>query len=74
MCDNGPGIDEAIVEKLFEPYFTTKREQSGTGLGLYMSKMIIEEHLYGAIEVSNTDKGACFKVELPKHRKETGVL
>lgn len=64
ICDNGGGVDRAIQEKIFEPYFSTKDNKSGTGLGLYMSKMIIEEHLNGRLSVSNFEDGACFKIEI----------
>ncbi len=63
--DNGGGIDEKIIHKIFEPYFTTKYQARGTGLGLYMSKMIVEKRLHGRISARNTSRGASFWVELP---------
>lgn len=60
--DNGPGIPEAMVQRLFEPYVTNK--EKGTGLGLAIVKKIIEEH-NGTLEAYNNDKGACIHLRLP---------
>jgi nitrogen fixation/metabolism regulation signal transduction histidine kinase len=69
VCDNGGGIDEKIIGKIFDPYFSTKDEKTGTGLGLYMSKTIIDKHLYGNISVKNSNDGACFSVKIPRMDK-----
>lgn len=66
--DNGGGIDKGIIDKIFEPYFTTKYQARGTGLGLYMSKMIVEKRLSGRITARNTRRGALFWIELPFFR------
>lgn len=62
--DNGGGIKEENLSKVFEPYFTTKFEAQGTGIGLYMSKMIVEESLGGSLRVVNGPYGAKFTVVL----------
>ena len=63
--DNGGGIPDEIVDKVFDPYFTTKEESGGTGLGLYMSKLIIEKHCMGELSVCNGKRGAIFKMLFP---------
>lgn len=64
ICDNGGGICDDYIDKIFEPYFSTKSEQEGTGLGLYMSKLIICENHKGDIRVTNKNGGACFTIRL----------
>ncbi|MFH2122895.1 MAG: PAS domain-containing protein [Pseudomonadota bacterium] len=61
--DNGGGIDPGIIDRIFEPYFTTRGPDKGTGLGLYMSKVIME-HMGGKLSVKNSDQGALFILEL----------
>lgn len=64
--DNGGGVAENIKEKIFNPYFTTKHQSQGTGIGLHMSKDIIQRHLEGKLYMENTSLGAKFIIELPK--------
>ena len=65
ICDNAGGINVEIIDKVFNPYFTTKGEKNGTGLGLYMSRTIVEKHLEGSLSVENDDEGACFEIVIP---------
>jgi PAS domain S-box-containing protein len=64
--DNGEGIDKENLEKIFDPYFSTKHASQGTGLGLFMSRMIVQQSLKGTIVASNNDTGALFTIILPK--------
>ena len=67
VIDNAGGIDEAIVNKIFEPYFTTKHQAVGTGLGLYIAKTIVEQHMQGNIAVfGNNNGGTTFCITIPK--------
>lgn len=62
ICDNAKGIQKEIQEKIFEPYFTTKDEANGTGIGLYMSKIIVEKNLKGSLELESSSEGTCFSI------------
>jgi len=70
IADNAGGVPDILVNKIFEPYFSTKEKKDGTGLGLYMSKTIIEEHCLGVLSVHNSEEGAVFRIELPLYEKE----
>ena len=63
VSDNAGGIDEKVYESLFEPYVSTKTT-SGSGLGLYMAKMIIEQNMGGKLTARNTLEGALFSIEV----------
>ncbi len=73
ICDNALGIDEKLLNKLFEPYFTTEHKSLGKGIGLYMTNQVISKHLDGTIDVKNNaflynnslHKGICFEIKIP---------
>ncbi len=65
VSDNAGGISKQLQEKIFEPYFTTKFNSSGTGLGLFMSKMICEQGLNGSLEVKSKKQTTTFSIKLP---------
>lgn len=64
--DNAGGIPADAIKRVFEPYFSTKQASGGSGIGLYMSKEIIEKSMLGRISVANNEKGAVFTISLPK--------
>lgn len=63
VADNAGGIAPEILGRIFDPYFTTK--PAGSGIGLYMSRNLVEQHFKGAIHVDNDRQGACFRLTLP---------
>lgn len=63
--DNAGGIENEILEKVFDPYFSTKLKRHGIGLGLFSCKTIIEQTCFGSLECFNEDKGACFRIKIP---------
>ncbi len=71
ISDNGGGISHSVIERIFEPYFSTKSKKDGTGLGLYMSQKIIEEHCGGSLHASNGLEGAIFTITLPRSLLES---
>lgn len=72
ITDNGGGINADVLTHIFEPYFSTKSEKNGTGLGLYMSAMIVEKHLKGSIGVCSENNTSTFTIIVPKTIDEKG--
>lgn len=70
ISDNAGGIKEKTINKIFEPYFSTKENGGGTGLGLYISKMIIEKNMGGKLSISNTHKGVEVLIQFKKEEDE----
>ena len=68
--DNAGGIDEDILDKVFEPYFTTKHQAQGTGIGLYMCQEIVTKHMNGHIDITNTQ----FKYNEKIHKGTLAVI
>ncbi len=66
ISDNGGGIKEENIHRIFDPYFTTKHKSIGTGLGLYISKMIIEKSMNGTLNVQNIESGAKFTIKMER--------
>jgi len=69
VSDNAGGIEEKNIQRIFDPYFTTKHKSMGTGLGLYLSKMIIEKNMGGILSVENKASGAAFHITMEQYHE-----
>ena len=70
VFNTGEGIDPQYSQRIFEPYFTTREESGGTGLGLYISRCIVEDRLNGSISMKNVKGGVEFDVTIPASREK----
>jgi len=70
ICDNAGGISKSVMQKIFEPSFTTKHSSEGTGLGLFMVKKLLDEKLQATIDVKNVESGSCFTLQIPKMKED----
>jgi signal transduction histidine kinase len=74
IIDNAGGIDSSLIDNIFEPYVTTKKQSNGTGIGLYIVKYIIEKHFSGSVSADNTSTGARFSIKLPVYAYNNPLL
>nr|WP_321267948.1 PAS domain-containing sensor histidine kinase [uncultured Sulfurimonas sp.] len=65
VSDNGGGIQNGIINSIFDPYFTTKNSSNGVGIGLYLAKNIIENRMKGSLKAKNIASGSCFSISVP---------
>lgn len=66
VCDNAGGIAPEYLEQIFDPYFTTKSSEKGTGIGLYIARKIVRDHFGGTLSAGNDDEGAKFTILVPR--------
>ena len=64
ITDNGGGINTDVMPRIFDPYFTTREKTQGTGIGLYMSKIIVEQNMGGRLSAENVAGGVAFRIEV----------
>ncbi|MBF0466954.1 MAG: ATP-binding protein [Nitrospirae bacterium] len=75
ISDNGGGVKDDIIYKLFDPYFTTKHKAPGTGLGLYMAKELVQRNLHGVLRAENIEGGLVLIIDSTfAHRKSQFTL